>query len=232
MPGIATPSRQAALRKLIKYGSVSAISTATSLTILGVLVGIFSFPAIWANVIATAIATVPSFELNRRWVWAQRGQRSLLRQATPYFLLSLSGLVISTFAVHLASDATSATSRLLHTAAVEMANVAAYGTLWIIQFALCDRVLFRTPEAAPDFDDRNDRSGKVPGLAPRVPDPGVSGTNVTAPIRGAARASVGAHGESSRRRARVGTEMATPAPRHTGEPFSTGTADPGRTVWQ
>ena len=61
MPGIATPSRQAALRKLIKYGSVSAISTATSLTILGVLVGIFSFPAIWANVIATAIATVPSF---------------------------------------------------------------------------------------------------------------------------------------------------------------------------
>jgi putative flippase GtrA len=147
-------SRRAIFRRLIRYGSVSAISTATSLTLLGVLVGLLSFPAIWANVIATTIATVPSFELNRRWVWAQRGQRSLLRQATPYFLLSFTGLVLSTFAVHLASDATSATSRLVHTAAVEMANVAAYGALWIIQFVLCDRVLFRAPGVVPDSDDR------------------------------------------------------------------------------
>ena len=160
MLGTAPHSRRAIFRRLIRYGSVSAISTATSLTLLGVLVGILGFPAIWANVIATTIATVPSFELNRRWVWAQRGRGVLLRQATPYFLLSFIGLVISTFGVHLASDATSATSRLLHTAAVEMANVAAYGTLWIIQFVLCDRVLFRSPGVAPDSDDGNDRSGE------------------------------------------------------------------------
>jgi putative flippase GtrA len=157
--GTALPSRRAVCRRLIRYGSVSAISTATSLTLLGVLVGLLSFPAIWANVIATTIATVPSFELNRRWVWAQQGQRSLLRQATPYFLLSLTGLVISTFAVHLASDATSATSNLLHTAAVEMANVAAYGTLWIVQFVLCDRVLFRPPGVGTDADGRHDGAG-------------------------------------------------------------------------
>jgi putative flippase GtrA len=157
--GTALHSRRAVCRRLIRYGSVSAISTATSLTLLGLLVGLLGFPAIWANVIATTIATVPSFELNRRWVWAQGGQRSLLRQATPYFLLSLTGLVISTFAVHLASDATAATSRLLHTAAVELANVAAYGTLWIVQFVLCDRVLFRSPGVAADDDDRHDRSG-------------------------------------------------------------------------
>ena len=160
MLGTGIRSRRALFRRLIRYGSVSAVATVTSLTVLGILVGILSFPAIWANVIATAIATVPSFELNRRWVWAQGGRRSLLRQATPYFLLSFIGLVISTFAVHLASDATSATSRLLHTAAVEMANVAAYGTLWIIQFVLCDRVLFRAPGVAADSDDRPDPSGE------------------------------------------------------------------------
>jgi putative flippase GtrA len=159
--GTARYSQRALFRRLIRYGSVSAISTAISLTLLGVLVGLLSFPAIWANVIATSIATVPSFELNRRWVWAQRGQRSLLRQATPYFLLSFTGLVLSTFAVHLASDATSATSRLLHTAAVEMANVAAYGALWIIQFVLCDRILFRTPADTPDSDYRHDSSGEI-----------------------------------------------------------------------
>jgi putative flippase GtrA len=173
--GTALRSRRAVCRRLIRYGSVSAISTATSLTLLGVLVGLLSFPAIWANVIATTIATVPSFELNRRWVWAQRGQRSLLRQATPYFLLSLTGLVISTFAVHLASDATTDASRLLHTAAVEMANVAAYGTLWIVQFVLCDRVLFRSPGVAANAGDRPDRaggSGTHVGLRPeRESDP-------------------------------------------------------------
>jgi putative flippase GtrA len=157
MLGIAPQSRRAVFRRLIRYGSVSAISTATSLTILGVLVGVLSFPAIWANVIATAIATVPSFELNRRWVWAQTGQRSLLRQAAPYFLLSFAGLIISTFAVHLASDATSDTTRLFRTAAVEMANVAAYGTLWIIQFVLCDRILFRSSRGASDSHIRSGR---------------------------------------------------------------------------
>jgi putative flippase GtrA len=146
MPGIASPSLRALWRRLIRYGSVSAISTTLSLIILGILVGLASFPAIWANVIATSLATVPSFELNRRWVWAQDGRRSLLRQAVPYFLLSFAGLVISTFAVHLASGATSASTRLVHTAAVEMANVGAYGALWVIQFVLCDRVLFRSPE--------------------------------------------------------------------------------------
>ena len=156
MRGIAPQSRRAVFRRLIRYGSVSAISTATSLTILGVLVGVLSFPAIWANVIATAIATVPSFELNRRWVWAQGGQRSLLRQSAPYFLLSFTGLVLSTIAVHLASDATVDSTRLFHTAAVEMANVAAYGTLWIAQFVLCDRILFR----ARDASDSHGRAGE------------------------------------------------------------------------
>jgi putative flippase GtrA len=151
MPRLTTPSRRALVRQLIRYGSVSAISTTISLVILGILVGLVGVAAVWANVIATSIATVPSFELNRRWVWAQDGKRSLLRQAAPYFLLSFAGLVISTFAVHLASTATSSSTRLVHTAAVELANVAAYGALWIIQFVLCDRILFRAPpgEAIP-----------------------------------------------------------------------------------
>jgi len=106
MPRLTTPSRRALVRQLIRYGSVSAISTTISLVILGILVGLVGVAAVWANVIATSIATVPSFELNRRWVWAQD---------------------------------------------VELANVAAYGALWIIQFVLCDRILFRAPpgEAIP-----------------------------------------------------------------------------------
>jgi putative flippase GtrA len=149
------------VRRFVRYGSVSAISTSISLIVLGVLVGILNTSAIWANVIATTCATVPSFELNRRWVWAESGQRSLVRQALPYCLCSFAGLLISTLAVHLASDATGHSSRLIHTAAVEAAVIGSYGALWLVQFVLCDRILFRSrtrPAGSTVFDDRSEEA--------------------------------------------------------------------------
>jgi putative flippase GtrA len=135
--------------RFIRYGSVSGISTATSLTVLGVLVGAFGVTAIFANVIATAVGTIPSFELNRRWVWSRGDQREVLRQIVPYCVLSFSGLLVSSIAVHLASDATGGSTRLVHTGAVEFANLAAFGVLWLIQFVLCDRVLFKERVLTP-----------------------------------------------------------------------------------
>jgi putative flippase GtrA len=136
-------ARRATVRRFVRYASVSIISTSTSLVILGLLVGIFGYPSIWSNVIATGVGTVPSFELNRRWVWTQEGQRSLLGQVLPFCALSFTGLVLSTFSVHVAGDATVEASRLIHTSAVEVANFGSYGVLWIAQFVLCDRLLFR-----------------------------------------------------------------------------------------
>ena len=169
MPGDAPPSRRTTLRRFVRYGSVSAISTVTALSILGVLVGVLGWPATWSNVLATAVATIPSFELNRRWVWAQGGRRSILRQAVPYAALSFTGLVVSTIAVHLASDATLHSTRLVHTVAVEMANVAAYGALWLVQFALCDRVLFRSADGATNAVE-GDRPSEQRVAVPALPD--------------------------------------------------------------
>jgi putative flippase GtrA len=148
----ASSSRRALVRRFIRYGSVSAISTTVGLLVLGILVAGFSFPAIWANVIATGIGTVPSFELNRRWVWAHNGQRSIRRQAIPYAICSFAGLVVSTIAVHIASNATRHSDRLTHTAVVELAVLGSYGALWLIQFVLCDRILFR-PSASSSSPD-------------------------------------------------------------------------------
>jgi putative flippase GtrA len=132
------------IHRVLRYGSVSVISTATSFILLGIFVGILNFPAVWANVLAIAIGTIPSFELNRRWVWAQNGQRSIARQVIPYCLLSFAGLIVSTIAVHLAAAATRTSTHLLHTVAVELASIGTYGALWIFQFVLCDRILFRS----------------------------------------------------------------------------------------
>jgi len=147
--------------QLVRYATVSAISTSVSLSILGVLVATRAVTAGWANVIATSVATVPSFELNRRWVWARKGPRSLHKEAVPYFALTLAGLGLSTLAVsvatgwasaHHASDATRALVALC-------ANLAGFGTVWIIQYVVLDRVLFRhrphhhaAPKAEPAAD--------------------------------------------------------------------------------
>jgi putative flippase GtrA len=56
-----------------RYATVSAIATTVSLTILGLLVATGAMSAGWANIIATAVGTIGSFELNRRWVWGKRG---------------------------------------------------------------------------------------------------------------------------------------------------------------
>lgn len=140
-------------RHFAKYALVSVVATMTSLTILGLLVGVCGWSSVWANVLATAIGTVPSFELNRRWVWSQGGQRPRLAQVVPFCTLSLAGLLVSTFAVHVAGDATLSSGRIIHTAAVEAANFGVYGALWFIQFFCAtrcsSRMLYRAGRSMP-----------------------------------------------------------------------------------
>ena len=130
--------------KLIRYAAVSAITTTVSLTILGALVATGATTAGWANVAATAAGTVPSFELNRRWVWKRRGRRSVLREATPFCVLSFTGLGLSTAAVSMAAGWTAAAGlgSAARTLAAEAANVGTFGTLWVAQYLILDRVLF------------------------------------------------------------------------------------------
>lgn len=132
------------LRQLIRYGAVSIVATATSLVVLGILVSARAMSPGWANVAATAAGTVPSFELNRRWVWHRHGAASTRREVIPFAALSAAGLVLSTLAVSLAGRWTdhvglTGTSR---TAVIQCASVVAFGALWLLQFVILDRVLF------------------------------------------------------------------------------------------
>ncbi len=141
--------RSIALGKLVRYSAVSVIATTTSLLILGILVAGVGMGATLANVVATACGTVPSFELNRRWVWSQKGKGEFWGQFVPFFGLTVAGLLLSTLTVHVAAQHTATWSRAPHTVAVELANVIAYGTVWIVQFFVLDRLLFAAPLPGP-----------------------------------------------------------------------------------
>jgi putative flippase GtrA len=152
------------LLKLARYAAVSAISTAVSLTLLGLLVATNATTASWANVVATLVGTFPSFELNRRWVWNRTGHRSLATEVAPFVALSFAELALSTMAVSAAARwATAARFGTTgHTLAAETANIAAFGSLWIVQYVILDRMLFRSPlgtgtaPARPECDDQVD----------------------------------------------------------------------------
>ena len=131
------------IQKLARCFTVSVGSTVlTAALIVTFAIGL-GVPGAIANVLAVLIATGPSYLANRRWVWGIRGRSSYAREVAPFVGLSIAGLALSTVAVG-AMDAVStdwpASFRAL---ALPLANVGAYGLLWIVQFVMLDRVIFR-----------------------------------------------------------------------------------------
>ena len=136
-------------QRLTRCMSVSVITTVISLSTLAITTAVFGIDAWIANVIATAVATVPSYSLNRRWTWGRRDSSDLWREVAPFWLLSFAGLVLSTIAVGL-TDSWAAQMQLagpVHTAALLVAHLSGFGLLWGVQFVLLDRVLFANKEA-------------------------------------------------------------------------------------
>ena len=95
--GATTPSTTLVMR-LARCMGVSVITTIISVTTLAAATLGLGMEAWVANVLATAVATVPSYHLNRRWTWGKRGESDLWRELAPFWVLSFAGLVLSTVA--------------------------------------------------------------------------------------------------------------------------------------
>src|SRR5262249_26054550 len=129
---------------------VSGVVTVLSLTILGVLTRFDLTAPAAANVIAAIVCIGPSFALNRRWVWKGVGRGHWRREVMPFWGYSLLSVVLSTIAVAMAghwADSIGASPQH-RTMMVLGANVLTCGTLWVGQFLLLDKVLFRHHYAA------------------------------------------------------------------------------------
>lgn len=140
------------VRRLVRYGAVSVISSLIGLGVLGVLVGVRGTSAGWANVISTTVAAIPSFELNRRWSWQSRSGRAKVDQVVPFFVMTFLGLGLSTYVVHWAGLI--ATEHELHrfhrTVAIESASLGTWAALWLVQYLILDRLLFRPLAERPE----------------------------------------------------------------------------------
>jgi putative flippase GtrA len=141
------PSMETALRerfrgKGARYLAISVFSTAITQVLIFLFVDGFGWHGAVANVAAVCISSVPSYLLNRRWVWRKVGAHSLSREVAPFWLMNLLGLALSTIFAAIAYHIWGTGL------AVSLANMAGFGVLWIAKFLVLDTYLFRQDSAA------------------------------------------------------------------------------------
>ena len=89
-----------------------------------------------ANLVAVTVGCIPSYSLNRRWVWGKTGPSHLWREVVPFWAITAAGLALSTLFVAVVSQWTE--SAVL----ISAANLTAFGVLWAVKYVVLDNLLF------------------------------------------------------------------------------------------
>jgi putative flippase GtrA len=123
-----------------KFVAVSLIGTVISQSLIVLFKGNWDWNGGVANLVAVCISAVPSYYLNRAWVWGKRGSSSMAREVLPFWIMTLAGLALSTFFAYVADRIWDATI------AVNIANLAGFGVLWVVKFLVLDQYVFSSAE--------------------------------------------------------------------------------------
>jgi len=127
---------------------VSAVAVVTGQTTLVICSAVLGFEPVWANVTSVMIGTIPSYLLNRAWVWGKRGTHHFWREVAPFWFIAVLGLGFSTLLVHLASQWSRATPVLM------AANLTAFGILWVAKYLFLDAVMWKVEDLVdPEGDE-------------------------------------------------------------------------------
>ena len=152
-------------KRLWKYASVSVVSTIVSQTVL------FSTYHIWkvgsameCNVIATAVASLPAYYLNRTWTWGKTGRSRVWREVVPFWTISFTAMVISTAAVGVAAHNADriASGSLARALIVNGANLLTYACIWSARYFIFNRYLFGARTQVHAQEQSRDAAPEIP----------------------------------------------------------------------
>jgi len=132
-------------KQLFRYSMVSVVSTVVSFAVLALVFGVLHLAGpIWSTTIANVVAVVPSYYLNRMWVWGKNGRSHLMKEIVPFWAMSAIGVVVSIFGAAIARHIGEANhlSHFDQTILVLAANVASFGLFWVLKYMVFNR-LFR-----------------------------------------------------------------------------------------
>jgi putative flippase GtrA len=135
-------------KQLFRYSMVSVISTAVSFGVLAIVFGVLHlFGEIGSTVFANVCATIPSYYLNRKWVWGKGGRSHLLKEIVPFWCMSAFGIFVSiggaAVARHFGIE--HHLTHIQQTVVVLAANVASFGVFWILKYLVFNRLFHVHP---------------------------------------------------------------------------------------
>jgi putative flippase GtrA len=135
-------------RQLIKYTMVSVISTVASFGVLAIVYGLHIIKGeIEATVFANVVATVPSYFLNRMWVWGKGGRSHVMKEIVPFWVMSAIGITVSIGGAAVARHI-GKTHHLTHiqqTVVLLVANLISFGLFWVLKYMLYNRLFHVHP---------------------------------------------------------------------------------------
>jgi putative flippase GtrA len=153
-------------RKILRYSMVSVISTGVSLFVIALVYGVLH---LWSEVPSTifgnAVATFPSYWLNRKWAWGKHGRSHFFKEMVPFWTLAALGIAFSIVGAALARHV-AIKYNLDHfetSVVLLLANVMSFAIFWVAKLLIFNR-LFRTE--LDEFDEHLMREEEEGELTP------------------------------------------------------------------
>jgi putative flippase GtrA len=131
-------------QKLWRYSVASMVAVIVSEICLIIFNGVVGMSAVVASSLATSIAAIPNYYMNRKWAWGKHGRSHLLKEVVPFWALAFAGWGLSTYSVYLMDHYAKQQhfSHALTTALVAIVYVAAFGILWVAKFIIFNKLMF------------------------------------------------------------------------------------------
>lgn len=160
-------ARSGAARVFTRFAAGSAVGTVCSQLTFLLLFGLMGTPAAVSGAAAFLAGAVPNFVIHRFWTWRRSGRVGVRREIAPYLaVIALNGLV--------ATGVTAGTDRLVggsiddhavRTVVLAVIFGASYVLLFVLKFAVLDRLVFSSKDDAEAARTERSRH-QVPTITP------------------------------------------------------------------
>ncbi len=126
-----------------KYFAVSMVNVVLGQGLLLLFQAVIGIEPVLSNVLAVSISAIPAYYLTRAWVWGKRGRSHLYKEVLPFWGFAFAGLLLSSASVWAASKVSD------FWLVPNLANIAAFGVLWVVKFFILDAFMFGRQHHSP-----------------------------------------------------------------------------------
>jgi putative flippase GtrA len=164
------PNKALGLR-FSRFTAGSLVSTLLSQGTLTALYGWLHTSATTAGLVAFVVGAIPNFAINWKWTWGRAGRPALIKELLPYLAIIIGSGLAATALTSLTDHvlAPLVTDHGWRTLTLNAAYLASYALLFVVKFALLDKVFGKgrkkNPEPATVSSDTVSASTEDPAIS-------------------------------------------------------------------